>query len=177
VRRPLSDAIWRAVTSGRADYEEEILRLKTEELIAVEKAQRAELYRKLNEVLATIPLGKNHQSKHFQAIKYVIDSAHNATESKSQGAWTRREDFEEEIRRLKAHDHVASEKAERSHLHRKLDEVLATIPLGKNRQSQDFLAIRYVIESAHTATESKRQGAWYREKTKSSSSGSNPVSG
>jgi hypothetical protein len=78
------------------------------------------------------------------------------------------EPVEELVGRAKTEEFIASEKAQRAELHQKLDEVLATIPLGRNRQSEHFQAIKYVIESAHNATERKRQGAWFKEKTKSS---------
>jgi hypothetical protein len=161
----------------------------SEEFIASDKAQRAELHRKIDEVLGTIPLGQDPQSEHFQVVKYVIDSAHNATASKRQGAPTKgdkvsgplaevvrrlkakekiSEPWEETIARAKDEEAMFNEKAQRSSLHWKLDGVLATIPLGRDRQSEHFLAIKYVIESAHNATASKKQGTWSTEKTKSS---------
>ena len=71
------------------------------------------------------------------------------------------EPWDEVIRR-------AIEKTRQAELHWKLDEILATTPLGRDDRSEHFQAIKYVINSAHDATAIKRQSAWFKEKTKSS---------
>jgi hypothetical protein len=153
---------------------------------AIEKTRHAELHWKLDEILATTPLGRDYQSEHFQAIKYVINSAHNATASKRQDGVRKKADraigpWDEVLRRIKAKEEVPQweigraqaeqlifdDKERRAELHRKLDEVLAASH-GRDRQCLHFQTIKYIIDSAHEATASKRQSAWFKEKTKSS---------